>query len=246
MKCEKCNGTGNEGFISILVCSDCGGTGVARPKPEKVVTVPDDVGTVTIRNVSDKPVKVEGRTGPASVGSGGEATIKSGNGGYGGGDISIKAGDGRPGGNFAYSQHQIQQQEIQIEPEKCLHPLAAGIRLPAGSYGEICISPTVTPYFEPKKIQMGAIDPICPGTNMRFTIGTACIGGAPQLPINKWNPNGGSDELLSDIFVDPVAVDWDVFSCLGLGRECRLHVWNPNGCEIQIFTTMWGNPMVNI
>lgn len=28
--CNKCNGTGNEGFISVIICAQCGGTGINK------------------------------------------------------------------------------------------------------------------------------------------------------------------------------------------------------------------------
>ncbi len=125
--------------------------------------------------------------------------------------------------------------------------------IPAGSWGDIRISPTVSPYFEPKAISMKGLDSQCPGTNLRFTIGDVGVGGCPQMATGYYDQTGagatdGSTEILSDVFSgeNPVPVNWMTISTPGLARELVIRVFNPNPMEMKVFTTLWGNVMDRI
>lgn len=226
MNCEKCNGTGNEGFISVIICSDCSGTGIAKPnlKPqdpepalskdndENILLFPDgknwktnDTSEVLITNHSSEFADASFFSGPGSL-----STPK----------------DTQPKRAFA------------------LQPLCAGSEVEANSSADIVLAPIYTPWFQAEKIKMLAFDPISPGTNLRFLIGGVSIGGAVQF--GNCYAKGGADETVSDFFYDFVDVDWSVFSTESLARECRIHVFNPYKfcASVKIFAL--GNPITSL
>lgn len=132
-------------------------------------------------------------------------------------------------------------------PSYCGWQQVAGIgNIGAGVAGVVTCVPTTSPYFEPKAVYMFGIDPTAPGTNLRFTIGSVDVGGAPQLAISRV-PDGGATangELLSDVFNrsdEPLLVSWAIFSTQALARQLTFDVFNLNAVGIRIFVQVWGN-----
>ncbi len=126
--------------------------------------------------------------------------------------------------------------------------------IPACSWGEIRVSPTVSPYFDPKAISMKGLDSQCPGTNVRFTVGDVSVGGMAQMATSSRYGSAdagaadGSTEILSDVFSgeNPMPVNWATISTPALARDLVIRVFNPNPIEIKVFTTLWGNVMDRI
>lgn len=83
-----------------------------------------------------------------------------------------------------------------------------------------------------------------------FTIGAVTVGGSPMLPGSILCPTGNTQgEILSVPFSrpgDPLEVDWSVFSTCGLARELIITVFNINPFDVQIFVTVYGNPVTSL
>jgi hypothetical protein len=128
--------------------------------------------------------------------------------------------------------------------------VAGSVNIAANSNGVLSVVPTVSPFFEPKAVYLFGIDPLAPGTNLRFTVGAVTVGGAPQLAINTLAPTGLGAELLSDMFNrgdDPLLVNWSVFSTIGLARELQISIFNLNAAtQIRVFACIWGNAVSSL
>ncbi len=132
-------------------------------------------------------------------------------------------------------------------PSYCGWQQVAGvIDVAAGVAGVVGITPTTSPYFEGKAVYMFGVDPLAFGTNLRFTVGSVDVGGAPQLAISSV-PTGGvnaNPELLSDVFNrsdEPLLITWAIFSTVALARQLTIDVFNPNAVNMRIFCVVWGN-----
>lgn len=144
----------------------------------------------------------------------------------------------------------LEIQRLQIDPPRNdradaapYQTLGSVAEVPALSSYDIRISPQTVPYFQAKRISMRAIDPAVPACNMRFTVGSVEVGGAPQLASQEWSTMGGRDggcEILGDHFAEETIVDWATFSTAALARELVIRVHNPNSVPIKIFTTIEG------
>lgn len=127
--------------------------------------------------------------------------------------------------------------------------VAGSVDIGALTNGVLSVVPTVSPFFEPKAIYLFGIDPNAPGTNLRFTVGAVTVGGSPQLAINTLVPTGLGAELLSDMFnqmLEPLLVNWSVFSTVGLARELQISIFNLNGVAIRVFACIWGNAVTSL
>jgi len=133
--------------------------------------------------------------------------------------------------------------------ERGWQQLSGSIELRADEAGDLRIFPTVSPYFEPKAIQLFGVDPMAASTNLRFMIGSVTVGGSPQLAINAWGDDIRKNGILSDVFNrgdEPLPVNWSVFSTQGLARELIIRVFNLNQMPIKICACIWGNAVASL
>lgn len=152
----------------------------------------------------------------------------------------------------------VKEQEEQIEVLKTeidtrmLNPewqiVSGSACVKAMQVGEIVVAPSATPYFEPKAVQMGAVDDGdihgATGNPKPFTIGAVDIAGCPQIESMKRVPNGESGELPSSTYEKGRRVNWAIFGHAGdSGRDLRVCAYNPNPVNINIRVSVWGNPI---
>lgn len=220
MNCEKCNGTGNEGFISVLICSDCGGTGIAEEK----ISGTGSISEPALKDVEEiRGHGVEDCTFTNNSFESAERII---------GEPSIVDKTFGP--------------ITKAEPVKTackLQPLGAGAEIPGKTSSKIVLTPVNAKYFCARQIKMMGYDPGAPSTNMRFLVGGVAVGGVLQMG-NACYANGGPNELPSDFFYDFVDVDWAPFSAFGLGRECIVYIFNPNSMAISVKVMVMGEPLI--
>ena len=114
--------------------------------------------------------------------------------------------------------------------------------------GVLSITPTETPYFEPKRIQFRSFD--CMGQTLEhldFRIGAVTVGGSPQLAINNLTPSEDSSFSGSSISSkDLDKVNWSVFSTVGLARELQISVYNPHEDDLLIYACVEGEDVPSL
>ena len=128
--------------------------------------------------------------------------------------------------------------------------LGNALKVQARTKAILSISPTVSPYFEPKAIRLIGSEASNPSINRRFFVGAVRVCGSPQLAVNNLNPERiENGVLVSDIFSrsrDPLLVNWTVCSAVGLARELQIFVYNPNEQDILISSCLWGNAVSSL
>ena len=173
--------------------------------------------------------------------------------GSGGGGSIVSSADNNCAPNYARGSDPAGEGGVEMMtncyglPSYCGWQQVAGVQdVLTAVAGVVTVTPTTSPYFEPKAVYMFGIDPAAPGTNLRFTVGSVDVGGAPQLAISSV-PTGGAaanPELLSDVFNrsdEPLLVSWAIISTVALARQLTVDVFNLNAVTMRIFVQVWGN-----